>query len=262
MQVTISNIAWTVADDLRMYELLQARNIRGLEIAPTRIFGNQPYDDLNNVATIKEQLKDNFNLNIISLQSICFGVTASIFENEAEKDIIKKHLKKAIDFAAVLDCPNLVFGSPKNRIIKEGQYQEAVSFFSEIGEYAHAQNTILAIEPNPKIYGTNFINTTKEAIGFLKDCQCRGLKINYDFGTVIENGEDMKLLTENPDFIHHVHISEPYLEPILKRSEHKQLAEILKAIDYRNYVSIEMKNGLSFEQLQEKLNYIQDVFQV
>ena len=41
-------------------------------------------------------------------------------------------------------------------------------FFNILGDYAKLKNTVIALEANPDIYGTNFINTTKEAFSFVK----------------------------------------------------------------------------------------------
>ena len=251
MNVTISNIAWQPENDIEMYGFLKANNIEGIEIAPTRIFEHEPYSNLENVRTFKESFKNDFNLQVISMQSICFGKNESIFSSQVESDIIYEYTKQAIDFASVLECYNLVFGCPKNRNINEGQEAEAIDFFCKTGEYATQKNTIVALEANPIIYGTNFLNTTNQAIDFVKKCNIDGLRVNFDLGTVIYNKEDLSVLENNLQWINHIHISEPYLVEIQKSSIHNELASILKKQNYSKYVSIEMKGGstLVFENI-------------
>lgn len=260
MKVTISNIAWQAENDAEMYTFLKENKCTGIEIAPTRIFPENPYSDLNKVANFREEFHQNYSLQVVSMQSICFGRNEAIFSSEEERNSLLDYIKQSIDFASVLGCNNLVFGSPKNRNINPGQEEIAVAYFSEIGKYAAQKNTVFAFEPNPVIYGTNFINTTNQALDFVKECNVEGLKINFDLGTVIYNEESLDILENNLKWINHVHISEPYLEEIQHRSLHKELASILRKENYKNFISIEMKGGSELEKIKEIIQYTQDVF--
>ena len=260
MNLTISNIAWQVENDFEMYDFLKNHDLKGLEVAPTRIFGNDPYSNLDEVKVFKNKFKKDFGLKIVSLQSICFGKNEAIFSSVEERNILLNYIKEAIDFASVLECENLVFGCPKNRNISEGQENIAIDFFTEIGNYANDKNTIFALEPNPVIYGTNFLNTTQQALDFVKKCNVDGLKVNFDLGTVIYNDENLSVLNDNLQWINHVHISEPYLNEIQNRELHKELAAILKNQNYQNFISLEMKSGSELEKIKDIIIYAKDVF--
>ena len=260
MKVTISNIAWQPENDAEMYAFLKESKCTGIEIAPTRIFPENPYSDLGKVASFSNELKVNYGLKVVSMQSICFGRNEAIFSSEEERNSLLNYIKQSIDFASVLGCNNLVFGSPKNRNINSNQEEIAIEYFSEIGKYAAKKNTVFAFEPNPVIYGTNFINTTIQALDFVKACNVEGLKVNFDLGTVIYNDESLAILEYNLKWINHIHISEPYLEEIQKRSIHNELASILRNEKYENYISIEMKGGSELEKIKDIIQYTQDVF--
>lgn len=260
MKVTISNIAWQAENDAEMYSFLKEKKCTEIEIAPTRIFPENPYADLNKVANFKERLQKNYGLQVVSMQSICFGRNEAIFSSEEERNSLLEYIKQSIDFASVLGCNNLVFGSPKNRNINSNQEEIAISYFSEIGKYAAQKNTVFAFEANPVIYGTNFINTTQQALDFVKECNVEGLKVNLDLGTIIYNEEDLAILENNLKWINHVHISEPYLEEIQHRSLHKELATILRENKYKNYISVEMKSVSELEKIKDIIQYTQDVF--
>ena len=260
MNVTISNIAWQPENDAEMYAFLQEKKCTGIEIAPTRIFPENPYSDLNKVVNFRNELQDNYKLQVVSMQSICFGRNEAIFSSEEERNSLLEYIKHSIDFASTLGCNNLVFGSPKNRNINPNQEEIAMKYFSEIGKYAAEKNTVFAFEPNPVIYGTNFINTTEQALNFVKICNVEGLKINFDLGTVIYNEEDLSILENNLQWINHVHISEPYLEEIQHRSLHQELASILRKNKYDKFISIEMKGGSEIEKIKDIIQYTQDVF--
>lgn len=262
MKLSISNIAWSKEYDQKLYFFLKGSGFLGLEIAPTRIFEANPYDRLIEAKSFSDSLKKDFQLEISSMQSICFGITESIFGTPEERNIISNYTKRAIDFATTINCNNLVFGCPKNRIIGENQLDVAMTFFNELGEYAKQKGTILALEANPVIYGTNFINTTKEAFDFVKDVNSKGLKVNFDFGTFLYNEEKITDIEKHLDLINHVHISEPYLEEIKIREIHKDFSKMLADNNYDKYVSIEMKNLEDIEKVASVINYTKDLFYV
>ena len=45
MKLSISNIAWSKEDDDKVYGFMRELGYSGLEIAPTRIFEGQPYQN-------------------------------------------------------------------------------------------------------------------------------------------------------------------------------------------------------------------------
>ena len=47
MKLSISNIAWGMENEQKAYSLIKDYGFTGLEIAPTRIFPNDPYIRLN-----------------------------------------------------------------------------------------------------------------------------------------------------------------------------------------------------------------------
>lgn len=261
IKLSISNIAWTSKNDDEMYKYVSDSNFDGLEIAPTRIFIENPYEKLDLAKKFSKELKDKYNLEISSIQSILFGREERLFGSKIERKILLKYMKMAIDFAKVINCYNLVFGSPKNRIIESyNQLSVAIEFFRELGDYAFQKNTILSIEPNPKIYGTNFINTTKEAFELVKKVSNSGFKVNIDLGTIIQNNESIEAIINNISLVNHIHISEPNLISIKKRSFHKELASELKNIGYDKYVSIEMKNTGKVNDTKQAIEYIGEIF--
>ncbi|MEG2289465.1 MAG: sugar phosphate isomerase/epimerase family protein [Clostridium sp.] len=256
MKLSISNIGWKKEDDEEVYRMLNKLNYSAIEIAPTRIFPVNPYEKLQEAREWSEELKGNYGLKVSSMQSIIFGKTERLFGDETEREILKQYIKAGIDFAAVIGCNNLVFGSPKNRIIEsEADYGVAVEFFRELGEYASNKNTILSIEPNPTLYGTNFINYTEDAFNIASEIGSDGFKVNVDFGTIIENNEDIRVLAENIELINHVHISEPNLVHILERSQHRELFSLLREVKYDKYVSIEMKQ-CELNKIKDTLSYV------
>ncbi len=243
MKLSISNIAWEKEQDLDMYSFLRDNGIQGLEIAPTRIFPEQPYDKTKEAKKFQKKLYEEYGLVISSMQSIWYGRREQIFESEKSREELIDYTKRAFEFAHALNCKNLVFGCPKNRNINSEQDKEtAFAFFGKLGELAIREDTVLAIEANPPIYNTNYLNTTEEVLELVQKLSLDGIKINYDFGTVLQNKEAVNAVSSMLPVINHVHISEPYLEQISFGSKHTELIGELKKGNYQNFISIEMKN--------------------
>lgn len=260
LKLSISNISWDSKYDQEIYKYLFDNNIQGLEIAPTRVFPNNPYEYVKEAHDFKEYLSKSYHLKISSMQSIWYGKTEKMFQSVKERKLLMEYTKKAIDFAAALECHNLVFGCPKNRSINcSGDYNIAVDFFSAIGEYAHNRNTVIALEANPVIYNTNFITSTAEAFSMVKEVQSEGFLVNLDIGTMIYNEEPLDIIADNIDLINHIHISEPGLAGIQKRKLHRQLAGIL-AGQYSKFISIEMGKQEDLQRVFDALSYVKEVF--
>lgn len=261
MKLSISNIAWINEDDNCMYNFLKQIGFTGLEIAPTRIFQQEPYEKLEEAKKFAVGIKQNYGLDVSSMQSIWYGRNEKIFDSKEERQALINYSKKAIDFAEVIKCKNIVFGCPKNRVSQsENDMEIAVSFFKELGEYAEAKNTVLSMEPNPTIYNTNFINYTSQAFEIAKKVKSNGFKVNIDLGTIIYNNEELKLISENINLVNHIHISEPNLVLIKKREVHNNLANILKEVNYQRFVSIEMGKCDDLNEVKDTIKYIKEVF--
>lgn len=261
MNLSISNIGWTAEDDERVYALMKESGFTGLEIAPTRIFPVNPYDDLGKVKEWATAIKTSLGFVVPSMQSIWYGRSEKIFGSKYERSALISYTKKAIDFAEIIMCGNLVFGCPRNRSIPDDGYIEvAVRFFKELGDYAYDHHTVVAMEANPPIYNTNFINTTEAAIEFIERVDSKGFLLNLDLGTMVENGESVDVLRDKGHLINHVHISEPGLKPIQHRDIHKQLACHLHDMGYDRFVSIEVGKQDNITYLAEMMNYVKEIF--
>lgn len=258
IKLSISNIAWSAEHDAEMHQFLKENGYQGLEIAPTRVIPEAPYDNLAEAKEWASCLKEQYGLEIPSMQSIWYGHQEKIFDSKRERQILIDYTKKAVDFAEVIGCKNLVFGNPRNRDAEDipSIYPVAIDFFKEIGDYALEHNTVIAVEPNPIIYNTRFLNYTEQAVEMAYNSGSNGVKVNVDLGTIIYNEEDINYLKQIPEYINHVHISEPGLKIIEEREVHKLLFDILKEMHYDRYVSIEMGNQDNLLDVKNILKYI------
>lgn len=260
MKLCISNIAWDVIYNNDIYSYLQNSKFSGIEIAPTKWIQENPYDNLEIARSIYQTINENYKLEVASIQSMWYGREEKVFSNEESYRSLLEYTKKAILFAEAIECRNLVFGNPKNRIISDDfKLDMAIQFFKEIGDYAHLHNTCIGLEANPRIYNTNFINTTKEALELVQLVDSHGFKLNLDIGTMLINDESVNILENKISLINHVHISEPYLKPIIPKKLHEEVFEILKS-EYKNYISIEMGLVDNIGDVKQTIKYIEKLY--
>lgn len=255
--LAISNIAWAPEQDTEVYTLMHKYGVLGLEIAPTRIFPENPYGDLLRAKLWAERLLETEGFCVPSMQSIWYGRTENLFDSEEAREKLLQYSKQAVDFAAAVRCRNLVFGCPRNRNIAEGaDVSTAVVFFRDLGNYAAAHGCCIGMEANPPIYHTNYINTTQQALELVEKVDNPGFTLNLDVGTMLYTGEDCSILKGKTSLISHVHISEPYLKPIQSQLLHRELTELLMTEGYSGYVSVEMARTENIKEVNRSLSYM------
>ena len=264
MKLAVSNIAWEQSADEQMYAIIKEKGFSGIEIAPTRIFAEKPYEKREQAADWCNGLQQSYGLLVCSMQSIWFGRTEKLFGSKTERQALLDYTKQAIDFAKAVQCGNLMLGCPRNRNVPElveRRKAEAIAeeFFGELGAYAADRGTVLAIEPNPAIYGTNFINATEDAFSFVERVNSRGFRVNLDVGTMLANEESPELLKGRMDYVNHVHISEPGLGLIEQRSLHCDLIQVLKEENYKGFLSIEMGNRGQIGEVIKVMDYVRNI---
>ena len=265
MKLAVSNIAWLPEQDSQIYRLMATYGFTGLEIAPTRIFPSCPYDRLLEARQWAGDLKTRYDFTIPSIQSIWYGRQENLFGSEEERKILLGYMKRAMEFAEVIGCRNMVFGCPRNRVVPDSMLPEeaefvAKDFFQVMGDYAASRKIVVGIEANPKRYGTNYINTTREALKLICRVGSRGFRLNLDVGTIIQNGECANELIGNVKLISHVHVSEPDLSPVEARRIHRKIYDILSAEGYTGFISIEMGRQKDIQVIERSMYYVREIF--
>ena len=127
--LSISNIAWDKADDAGVYAAMKTYGFTGLELAPTRIFPADPYANPAAALLFGGYLRKAYGFAVPSIQSIWYGKTGNIFVPEQAGELLA-YTAQACEFAHLLDCPSLVFGWPKNRLLPAGASPAAHSMAS------------------------------------------------------------------------------------------------------------------------------------
>jgi sugar phosphate isomerase/epimerase len=224
----------------------QQLGYQGIDIAPGRVFANPFSVTDQEVSEFLKQLR-SYGLRVGGMQSLLYRRSdLTIFEDEVRRGQTMQALCSMIDLGQKLGLAAVVFGSPKNRLIGEvtpAKMQIARTFFGELGDYAHRKGIIFALEPNPAIYGGDFLLSTEDVINFVTEVSSPGLKVNLDTGTLIENAEltlVQQLITQYHSNIGHVHLSLPNLKLLVIEDAHQVVLDSLLSVDYQGWIAIEM----------------------
>lgn len=260
MNYAVSNIAWAPEERKDAYAILQKFGIAGLEIAPGLFFydASDPFNPSEVEAdAVLSEIRDA-GLSLVSMQSLLFGVEAAkLFGSDQERSRFSDGMSRAITLAGRFGIPNLVFGSPTQRVIPDGMLIEdaravAIDTFCHLGDLAAKAQTSISIEANPAAYGTNFLTEVGAAAEFVAAVDHPAIRLILDVGAMHLNDQFdtvARMVADNIDRLNHVHISEPFLEPAPKSTEAAAtVLEALRAAEYDGWVSIEMKrhqDGLS-----------------
>ena len=123
MKLSISNIAWDREDDDKVFTLLNKYNFEGVDIAPSIVF--------DNILDVSDFELNKFK-NKISYYKVCIPGMQSLLYQKPKYNMFNEYrsktlsyLKKIIELADKLDVKVLVFGSPKNRYIKDLNKKQA-----------------------------------------------------------------------------------------------------------------------------------------
>lgn len=253
MKAAMSNIAWLPGERIAAYGLLAEAGITRLEIAPGLFFSaaEDPFVPDESVARAAMSEIATAGLSLVSMQSLLFGVSgAGLFAGPEACAALEAGMLRAIKLAGRFGIPNLVFGSPGQRLVPEGMaieqaLDEGTAVFRRLGDAALDAGTRIAIESNPAAYGTNFLNTLDEAAGFVAHADHPGIVLILDLGAMHMNGSFGTVPSAVSGLmpkLNHVHVSEPNLVPA--PADPAALAPVLKALrtgGYDKAVSIEMK---------------------
>ncbi len=247
MKLAISNLAWQLQEETKVAEILEELEIKGVEIAPTKIWQNPLVATKIEIDNYR-RFWQKYNIEIVAIQSLLFGRTdLTIFASETKRRETLDYLTKIIELGYNLGAKILVFGSPKNRQASNLTDREvsaiAIAFFRELGDLAAKYQMFFCIEPNPTVYDCDFINTSQQGMELVTNVNSRGFGLHLDAAGMTLGKENIPAsLTNCCSKLCHFHISEPYLQIIGEADvKHELFASSLGDLNYNSWVSIEMK---------------------
>ena len=266
MKFSVSNIAWHPKDDTEVIKILKKNKISYIDIAPSLFQNLETNYSASEFIKLRNFWKSE-SINFHSMQSLLYGLgNYSIFINSEHKILIER-LKKTFEIAEILEVKNLIFGSPKNRIFVHKKREEnlkiAKEFFNNVSNVMADFNCILSIEPNPKLYGSDFIVNSMECINFIKDINKKNLRVHIDIGSSKINNENLNNIFRNNSYlINSIHISEPNLIKIYDKNHHIISSKSIKKYCKNNILSIEIanKNIKNLQELSSNISFIKEIY--
>jgi sugar phosphate isomerase/epimerase len=266
VKLAASNIAWPRDQDEAVAALLRRLGFEAVELAPTAIWP-APTEVSPSAAAEVRALWASHGLRISSLQALLFGhPELLIFGDDAAREATRRYLEKIIQLGGALGAEALVFGSPKNRARMGRSPEEAeeiaVRFFRELGRVAADAGTCLCLEPNPEIYGCDFITRVGEGLALVRRVDSPGFRLHLDSGGMTLAGEQVgPPLLEAMAAARHFHVSEPHLVPIGQGgADHAAMAGALRAAGYAHWCSVEMRAVPSLEALEQAWTVAKDCY--
>jgi sugar phosphate isomerase/epimerase len=253
MNIAVSNIAWPIECEAALADAFTEVGVKGVEIAPTK-----KWPDLSKVSDAQVDAYRRFwnerGISVVAAQALLFGKPElTLFEDADIRRSTLQYLRRVVQICARLGAAVLVFGSPKNRRMGERNrtqiWQEAVDFFGALGECARSESTTIALEANPPEYGADFITRAEEAVRLVKEVGNPGLCLHLDAACMTLVGDDPETTIRSVvPWLVHFHASEQNLAPLGFGSvDHKKFAAELAAVNYRKWVSIEMRQCDPFD---------------
>jgi len=141
----------------------------------------------------------------------------------------------------------LVFGSPKQRKVAEGDTYEAawarsVEMFRRVGEEAEKRGAVVALEPLTK-RETNFLTTAEETVRLIEEVGSPAVRLHLDVKAMV-HGERKRpevVIREMKDYLAHFHANDANLRgPGFGETDFRPIAEALADVGYEGYVSVEV----------------------
>jgi D-psicose/D-tagatose/L-ribulose 3-epimerase len=267
MKLCVSNIAWSPTDDSAAYALLRSAGVSLVELAPTRTWPDLAGVTAEQAQALHAELQ-HYGLRPTAFQALFYGRAELLLFNPATRDACLSYLCRVVDLAGQSGVTALVFGSPKNRargdLPATKAFEQAVHFFAALGAHASALGVQVCIEPNPREYGCDFINTVGEAATLVRAVASPGFRLHGDTGELIMNDEDVEAVLEaHGALLGHFHISEPFLDAFTApKGDHRRIARALRSCGYDGIVSIEMKTqptGLTA--VSKAINFAREIYQ-
>jgi len=246
MRLSISNIAWDVAEDEQIAALLASAGVDAIDIAPGKYFPQPAQATEQQALAVRDAWRAR-GIEITGMQALLFGTSGlNVFGDAVSQAALLDHLEAVCRIAGWMGAPRLVFGSPKNRdrsgLDEQQAHAMAEVFFRRLGDIAQTHGVIICLEPNPTCYGANFMTNAVETAKVVRLVDHPAVRMQFDTGALAINDEDpFAVLADCAELIGHVHASEPQLVPLGDgATDHARMAAALARYLPEQIVAIEM----------------------
>ena len=248
MKISVSNIAWGNQSLSYFLDYIRKVGCSGVEIAPSVIWSDPIKSSNLERLELLNSIKKS-GLELVGFHSLLYNrPDLQLFLNKDSRKATKNYICELVNLCSELGGQQLIFGSPKNRLLHGKNYNEcfeqANEDFLEIAEFSKKKSIFFCIEPLGS-NETEFIKTLKEGGDMVEEINHPYLKLHLDSKAIFSTKENPSEITKKyKKFLQHVHVGDQnLLEPGTINTEHHKIGAALRNINYSKYVSIEMKKN-------------------
>lgn len=243
MRLSVSNIAWDVAEEAEIADLLAAAGLRHVDVAPGKYFPDPAAAGASDAQRVRAWWADR-GFAIVGMQALLFGVGGlNLFTDDGA---MLDRLQRICRLGGDLGVRALTFGSPRQRDrtgLDDAEAERiAVDFFRRVGDAAEAAGVLFCLEPNPAMYGCNFMVRTDEAAAVVRKVDHPAVRLQLDVGAIAANGEAAAdTIRAHAPLIGHIHASEPGLVTVGDAgAPHAEAGRALREVAAGSVVTLEM----------------------
>jgi sugar phosphate isomerase/epimerase len=242
----------------------------GLEVAPFTLVKDIRELTASNVAELRKA-SDDARMPILGLHWLLASPDGLSLNGP---DDAARANTRGFLFALIRLCRDLggrvmVFGSPKQRSVREGDtyeaaWQRSVEMFRACGDEAARHGVVFALEPLTT-KETNFLTTRDETVRLIEAVASPGVRLHLDVKAMV--GQETKppdqIIRESAQHLVHFHANDVNLRgPGFGDVDFRPIAAALREIGYDGFVSVEV---FDFSQGPEatatrSLEYLRTVF--
>ena len=248
MKISVSNIAWGNKSLIYFLEYIRKLGCSGVEIAPSVIWPEPIKSSKEERMNFLDSVKKT-DLELVGFHSLLYNrPDLQLFLNKDSRNATKDYICDLASMCSELGGKQLIFGSPKNRLLHGKKYDECVKQatedFFEVAEFSKKKNVFFCIEPLGRDE-TEFIQSLKEGGDMVKKINHPYFKLHLDSKAIFSTKENPHEITKNyKQFLQHVHVGDKnLLEPGTVNTDHYKIGAALRNINYSKYISIEMREN-------------------
>ncbi len=220
----------------------------GIEIAPFTL-GESVMDITADRRREIAKVANDLGLEIVGLHWLLVS-PKGLHINHPDNEIRRRTSEYAcalIDFCADLGGTLLVWGSPKQRDLIQGQtyrdtWLRTVEFFQGIAQRAQERHTWICLEPLAP-FETNFLTCAHDARALIESIGSPMFRLHLDVKAMCGGERDSipQVIERNADLLQHFHANDKNMRgPGTGDVDFRPIAETLRKINYQGYVSVEV----------------------
>ncbi|HOL21585.1 MAG TPA: sugar phosphate isomerase/epimerase family protein [bacterium] len=247
MKIGICNEMFKGWEMEKVFSFIKETGYQGIEIAPFTLADSVDMISEQTIKSIRE-LSRRYSIEVIGTHWLLVkpeGLSVST-DDKALREKTADYLCKLVDFTADIGGSLMVFGSPKQRNIGEGQTYEKVKenvkeVLSKVLKKCENRNIFLCLEPLARTE-TNFINTAAEAIEIIEEVSHPYLKLHLDVKAMSDEQKPVPdIIREGSKYLKHFHANDKNLGgPGSGDTDYAPIISALREIKYNGWISIEV----------------------